>query len=64
MLAIRFSLLLDRVPILVNPDIVAQYCETYVDTLHKKNLLLLGEDRYVFLSESSILLFSVPSSRS
>ncbi|KAJ3320979.1 Chitin synthase, class 3, partial [Gonapodya sp. JEL0774] len=33
------------VPILANPDIVEQYSENVVDTLHKKNLLLLGEDR-------------------
>ncbi|CAG8792607.1 15118_t:CDS:2, partial [Gigaspora rosea] len=35
------------VPILANPDIVEQYSENVVDTLHKKNLLLLGEDRYL-----------------
>src|SRR3984957_6881537 len=35
------------VPILANPDIVEQYSENIVDTLHKKNLLLLGEDRYL-----------------
>ncbi|KAG0181283.1 Chitin synthase, class 3 [Apophysomyces sp. BC1021] len=28
-------------------DIVEMYCENVVDTLHKKNLLLLGEDRYL-----------------
>ncbi|KAI8813956.1 chitin synthase-domain-containing protein [Cladochytrium replicatum] len=33
------------VPILSNPDIVDEYSENVVDTLHKKNLLLLGEDR-------------------
>ncbi|KAJ3120871.1 hypothetical protein HK098_004187 [Nowakowskiella sp. JEL0407] len=33
------------VPILVNPDIVEEYSESLVNTLHKKNLLLLGEDR-------------------
>ncbi|KAJ1534713.1 Chitin synthase, class 3 [Nowakowskiella sp. JEL0078] len=33
------------VPILANPDIVEEYSENIVDTLHKKNLLLLGEDR-------------------
>jgi chitin synthase len=36
------------VPILANPRLVAAYAETDVDTLHRKNLLLLGEDRYVF----------------
>ncbi|KAI9020449.1 glycosyltransferase family 2 protein [Hyaloraphidium curvatum] len=35
------------VPILANPDIVEKYAENVVDTLHKKNLLLLGEDRYL-----------------
>lgn len=35
------------VPILANPDIVRDYSQTQVDTLHKKNLLLLGEDRYL-----------------
>ncbi|KAG2226467.1 hypothetical protein INT45_014211 [Circinella minor] len=31
------------VPILANPDIVEHYSENVVDTLHKKNLLLLGD---------------------
>jgi len=35
------------VPILANPDVVEHYSENIVDTLHKKNLLLLGEDRYL-----------------
>ncbi|KAJ3046331.1 hypothetical protein HDV00_000145 [Rhizophlyctis rosea] len=35
------------VPILANPDIVRTYSENVVDTLHKKNLLLLGEDRFL-----------------
>ncbi|ORX82854.1 hypothetical protein K493DRAFT_269944, partial [Basidiobolus meristosporus CBS 931.73] len=35
------------VPILASPDIVEHYSENVVDTLHKKNLLLLGEDRYL-----------------
>ncbi|KAJ3214153.1 Chitin synthase, class 3 [Dinochytrium kinnereticum] len=35
------------VPILANPDIVDEYSENVVDTLHKKNLLLLGEDRFL-----------------
>ncbi|KAJ3368659.1 Chitin synthase, class 3 [Allomyces arbusculus] len=35
------------VPILANPDIVEEYSENVVDTLHKKNLYLLGEDRYL-----------------
>lgn len=32
---------------MANPDIVEHYSENVVDTLHKKNLLLLGEDRYL-----------------
>ena len=35
------------VPVLANPDVVQHYSENVVDTLHKKNLLLLGEDRYL-----------------
>ncbi|RKO94774.1 chitin synthase-domain-containing protein [Blyttiomyces helicus] len=35
------------VPILANEDIVRMYSENVVDTLHKKNLLLLGEDRFL-----------------
>ena len=35
------------VPILANPDIIDTYSENVTDTLHKKNLLLLGEDRYL-----------------
>ncbi|RUS28608.1 chitin synthase-domain-containing protein [Jimgerdemannia flammicorona] len=35
------------VPVLCSSDIVEMYSENVVDTLHKKNLLLLGEDRYL-----------------
>ncbi|KAI9208189.1 chitin synthase, class IV [Polychytrium aggregatum] len=35
------------VPVLANPDVVEEYAENIVDTLHKKNLLLLGEDRFL-----------------
>ncbi|RCH90989.1 Chitin synthase, class 3 [Rhizopus azygosporus] len=35
------------VPIFCSSDIVEMYCENVVDTLHKKNLLLLGEDRFL-----------------
>jgi chitin synthase len=34
-------------PILVNPDIIEQYSTNEVYTLHQKNLLLLGEDRFL-----------------
>ncbi|KAJ1990253.1 Chitin synthase, class 3 [Coemansia sp. RSA 1358] len=44
------------VPILANPDIVEYYSENIVDTLHKKNLLLLGEDRYL----STLMLRTFP----
>lgn len=43
-------------PILANPDIVEHYSENIVDTLHKKNLLLLGEDRYL----STLMLKTFP----
>ncbi|CAG8771028.1 16338_t:CDS:1, partial [Dentiscutata heterogama] len=35
------------VPILANPDVVEMYASNSVETLHQKNLLLLGEDRYL-----------------
>jgi chitin synthase len=44
------------VPILANPDVVSRYQENIVDTLHKKNLLLLGEDRYL----STLMLKTFP----
>ena len=34
-------------PILVSPGLLNDYSENNVDTLHKKNLLHLGEDRYL-----------------
>lgn len=40
------------VPILANPDIVERYSDNVTESLHKKNLLLLGEDRYL----SSLML--------
>ncbi|KAJ1650663.1 hypothetical protein IWQ61_008591 [Dispira simplex] len=44
------------IPILANPDIVENYSENVVDTLHDKNLLLLGEDRYL----STLMLRTFP----
>lgn len=44
------------VPILANPDIVEHYSENVVETLHDKNLLLLGEDRYL----STLMLKTFP----
>ncbi|KAG0198058.1 hypothetical protein BGX28_008477 [Mortierella sp. GBA30] len=35
------------VPILANPEIIQEYNQNIVSTLHQKNLLLLGEDRYL-----------------
>ncbi|SCU78308.1 LAME_0A04060g1_1 [Lachancea meyersii CBS 8951] len=44
------------VPLLSNPDIVERYSDNDTNTLHKKNLLLLGEDRYL----SSLMLRTFP----
>ncbi|KAK9719632.1 hypothetical protein K7432_004652 [Basidiobolus ranarum] len=44
------------VPVLASPDIVEHYSENVVDTLHKKNLLLLGEDRFL----STMMLRTFP----
>ncbi|RKO91478.1 chitin synthase-domain-containing protein [Blyttiomyces helicus] len=44
------------VPLLVNTDVVEEYSENVVDTLHKKNLLLLGEDRFL----TTLMLHSFP----
>ncbi|CAN6609633.1 chitin synthase 3 [Trichomonascus vanleenenianus] len=44
------------VPILANPDIVERYADNVIDTLHKKNLLLLGEDRFL----STLMLRTFP----
>ena len=37
----------DWVPILVKPEIIREYSQSDVQTLHQKNLLLLGEDRFM-----------------
>ncbi|CAJ0845441.1 14449_t:CDS:2, partial [Entrophospora sp. SA101] len=37
----------DWVPIIANPEIVQEYSQNEVNTLHQKNLLLLGEDRFL-----------------
>ena len=36
-----------NIPLLVAPGVIKDYSENDVDTLHKKNLLHLGEDRYL-----------------
>ncbi|WVQ66759.1 uncharacterized protein L199_004950 [Kwoniella botswanensis] len=46
----------DWVPILVKPEIVSEYSQSEVHTLHQKNLLLLGEDRFL----STIMLRTFP----
>ena len=46
-----------HVPILVSNSVLADYSENTVDTLHKKNLLHLGEDRYL----TTLLLKHFPS---
>jgi chitin synthase len=46
----------DWVPILVKPEIVREYSQSEVHTLHQKNLLLLGEDRFL----STIMLRTFP----
>lgn len=44
------------VPILINPDVVEEYSQNVVETLHQKNLLLLGEDRFL----STLMLKTFP----
>ncbi|KAJ1720545.1 ATP-dependent RNA helicase, partial [Coemansia biformis] len=44
------------VPLLVAPEVVAAYSSNNTDTLHQKNLLLLGEDRYL----TTVLLRAFP----
>ena len=44
------------VPILANPDIIEEYSQNVVTTLHQKNLLLLGEDRFL----STLMLKTFP----
>lgn len=34
-------------PLIVSPKVIQDYSDNHVDTLHKKNLLHLGEDRYL-----------------
>ncbi|CAI2174264.1 16002_t:CDS:2 [Funneliformis geosporum] len=46
----------DWVPILTKPEIVQEYSQNIVNTLHQKNLLLLGEDRFL----STLMLRNFP----
>ncbi|KAJ3417367.1 hypothetical protein HDV05_004832 [Chytridiales sp. JEL 0842] len=48
-----------NIPLLVSPGIVNDYAENEVDTLHLKNLLHLGEDRYL----TTLLLKHFPAMR-
>ncbi|KAL7319392.1 hypothetical protein PS15m_002530 [Mucor circinelloides] len=34
-------------PLIISPKVIYDYSDNHVDTLHKKNLLHLGEDRYL-----------------
>jgi len=43
----RISLEKTRKPLIINSSIIHDYSENRVDHLHTKNLLLLGEDRYL-----------------
>ncbi|KAJ8522749.1 hypothetical protein ONZ45_g743 [Pleurotus djamor] len=47
----------DWVPLIVKPEIVKEYSQCEVTTLHQKNLLLLGEDRFL----TTILLRTFPN---
>jgi chitin synthase len=47
----------DWVPILTQSEIVREYKQSEVDSLHQKNLLLLGEDRFL----STIMLRTFPN---
>ncbi|EJU04233.1 hypothetical protein DACRYDRAFT_20829 [Dacryopinax primogenitus] len=47
----------DWIPLLCKPEIVRDYSQSDVTTLHQKNLLLLGEDRFL----TTILLRTFPS---
>ncbi|KAJ7129832.1 glycosyltransferase family 2 protein [Mycena crocata] len=47
----------DWVPLIIKPEIVKEYSQSEVTTLHQKNLLLLGEDRFL----TTILLRTFPN---
>ncbi|KAF5351979.1 hypothetical protein D9756_007387 [Leucocoprinus leucothites] len=47
----------DWVPLIIKPEIVKEYSQSTVTTLHQKNLLLLGEDRFL----TTILLRTFPN---
>ncbi|GAA5959739.1 hypothetical protein JCM3765_000086 [Sporobolomyces pararoseus] len=47
----------DWFPVLVQPSIISEYSQSVVTTLHQKNLLLLGEDRFL----TTLLLRTFPN---
>ncbi|KAJ3776522.1 glycosyltransferase family 2 protein [Lentinula raphanica] len=47
----------DWIPLIIKPEIVKEYSQSEVTTLHEKNLLLLGEDRFL----TTILLRTFPN---
>lgn len=49
----------DWIPVIVKQDIIREYSQTIVTTLHQKNLLLLGEDRFL----STLMLRTFPHRR-
>ncbi|WFD25868.1 chitin synthase [Malassezia nana] len=49
----------DWIPVLVKPEITREYSQSTVKTLHQKNLLLLGEDRFL----STLMLRTFPHRR-
>lgn len=49
----------DWIPVIVRPEIIREYSQSTVHTLHQKNLLLLGEDRFL----STLLLRTFPHRR-
>lgn len=47
----------DWIPLIIKPEIVKEYSQNDVVTLHQKNLLLLGEDRFL----TTILIRTFPN---
>lgn len=47
----------DWVPVIVKPEVTREYSQSTVSTLHQKNLLLLGEDRFL----TTLLLRTFPN---
>ncbi|KAJ1880663.1 hypothetical protein LPJ57_002113, partial [Coemansia sp. RSA 486] len=49
----------DKKPLLIAKSVLEAYSELHVDTLHKKNLLSLGEDRYL----TTLMMQHFPTSK-